>query len=79
MCSELEEKMQLCCKKVFAKNLKKVEDCNGYEVYEPIYEMEYIGGFPHIILVKDGEVRVSTNEECFAYINFVKKKEKNNV
>lgn len=76
MDKNLKGKIEFCCKKLFAKDLKKVEDWNGYEVYEPIYDGEFIGGFPKIVLVKDGEARISTREECFAYINFVKGKEK---
>ena len=69
----MKEQLEECRKKIFADSLKKAEDWNGYEVYEPIYEEEHIGGFPKIVLVKDGVVRISTAEECFEYIQFIKK------
>lgn len=75
----MKKQLEFCSKKLFASSLKKVVDWNGYEVYEPIYEGEYIGGFPKIVLVKDGVVRISTHEECFEYIQFIKNGRKNNV
>ena len=72
----MKEQLELCRRKLFADSLKKVKDWNGYEVYEPIYKKDFIGGFPRIVLAKDGEVRLSTNDECFAYMEFVKNKEK---
>ncbi|MBE5743145.1 MAG: hypothetical protein E7358_00315 [Clostridiales bacterium] len=70
----MKKQLELCRIKLFADSLKKGKSWNGYEVYEPIYKEEYIGGHPKIVLVKDGEVRLSTSEECFAYMEFVKSK-----
>ena len=71
MNKELQEKLFLCRKKLFAKDLIKKDKWNGYTVYEPVYQGEYIGGFPTVVLVKDGNARVSTYEECFEYLNYV--------
>ncbi len=49
-------------------NVRKLKDWNGYSVYEP-YNLSYpdglIIGFPPAILVKDGEIRMSTPEETY--------------
>lgn len=60
----------------FAEDFKRGKKWKGYNVYEPIYKEEYTGGFPKIVLEKDGEARISTHEECFAYMDFIKSKEK---
>lgn len=72
MDKNLKEKLEVCRKKLFADGLRKGGEWNGYVVYEPIYDKEYIGGLPHIVLVKDGEARISTHEECFSYIQYKK-------
>ena len=70
----MKEQLELCRRKLFADSLKRVEDWKGYEVYEPIYEEDFVGGFPRIVLVKDGIARISTGAECFTYMEFVRKK-----
>ena len=47
---------------------------NGYEVYNPTYEgateeEPAIIGLPLIILVKGNEIRLSTPDEAFAYLD----------
>lgn len=69
----LKEKLDLCRKKLSADALRKSNGWQGYEVYIPVYKQEYVGGFPKIVLVKDGGARLSTHEECFEYMNFIKK------
>ena len=75
----LKNKLELCRKKLMANNLKQGVNFNGYEVYEPVYNEETVGGFPQIVLVKDGEARISTYEECFEYMKFIKNGRKSNV
>ena len=43
----------------------------NYEVYEPIYNKEYIAciGLPLIILVKGVNIRMSTQEEAFKFLD----------
>ena len=53
-----------------ADTYKKGKDWNGYTVYEPVYNKPVCIGFPLIVLVKDGEVRLSTDEESIRYLNF---------
>ena len=53
-----------------ADSYKKGEDWQGYKVYEPVYKKSVCIGFPLVVLVKDNDVRLSTNEECFQYLEF---------
>ena len=61
-------------KKLSANCLAKTKNWNGYEVYKPIYRTSSVTRLPKIILVKNGIARLSTNEECFAYMKFLKAK-----
>ena len=50
----------------------KEQDWRGYQVFSPIYSREEglaCVGLPLIILVKDGKIRMSTEEEAFAYLD----------
>ena len=58
----------------FAEDFKRGKKWKGYNVYEPIYKEEYTGGFPKIVLEKDGEFRLSKGNEVFEYIAFTKRK-----
>ena len=52
--------------------VKKGKDWNGYEVYIPHYSSNktaYVG-YPLVILVKDGEIRMSDLDESIEYLNF---------
>ena len=69
--NKLKTELNLCKKKLFANRLKKGESWNGFEVYEPVYKKEFIGGLPRVILVKNDVVRISSYEECFEYLRFI--------
>lgn len=71
--NKLKTELNLCKKKLFANRLKKGESWNGFEVYQPVYDKNHVGGFPKIVLVKDGVVRISSYEECFEYLRFINK------
>ena len=71
----MKHQLQQCKNKLFADELIKGENFKGYEVYEPVYKKEYEGGFPKVVLVKEGNARISTPEECFEYLKFIKNKE----
>ena len=70
----MENKLELCRKKLFASRLKKGIEFKGYEVYEPVYNQPFFGGFSKIVLVKNGEVKLSSIEDYFEYMNFKKSK-----
>lgn len=55
---------------IFADGFVKGKEWNGYVVYEPVYKTENIGGFPKIILEKDGAFRLSNGNEVFEYMKF---------
>ena len=70
MDKKIKNELDLCRKCLQADHLKKGKEWNGYIVYVPVYKHLYEGGLPQVVLVKDGEVRVSTHEEGFAYMEF---------
>lgn len=52
-------------------NAEYLTEWNGYSVYEPFFndeETHYIG-LPRVILVKDGKIRLSNDEESFAFLD----------
>ena len=53
-----------------ADGYKRGLDWNGFCVFEPIYNQEVCVGLPLVVLVKDGEARVSTDDEAMAYLHF---------
>lgn len=52
-----------------ADSCKRGKDWNGYEVYIPVYGNGGYVGLPLVVLVKDGDVRISTEEEAFEYLD----------
>ena len=74
MDKDMKNKLELCRQNLSADSLRKREDWSGYQVYVPVYKKEYEGGLPRVVLAKDGVVRLSTHEECFAYMDFTRKK-----
>ena len=73
---KLKKLLELCRISLSADKLKKGKDWNGYKVYEPVYKCEFIGGLPRVVLIKDEDVRISTFEECFKYMEFVRNDKK---
>ena len=49
---------------------KKGRPWKGYEVYEPVYDEDVCIGLPYVILAKDDEVRISTDDEALEYLAF---------
>ena len=49
--------------------IKKLENWNGYEVYEPIMGEDAIIGIPLVIMVKGNNIRMSSIEEAFRYMD----------
>ena len=48
-----------------------LDEWRGYDVYEPIHDTEETTytGLPYVILVKGDEIRMSTEEETFQYMD----------
>ncbi len=69
---ETKEKLKVLREKLKADRLKRGKEWNGYTVYEPVYKQETIIGFPKIVLEREGEVRLSTIQECFVYRAYIK-------
>ena len=64
--------------KAFAKDngyttAKRLDDWNGYEVYEPVMNGDGISfiGPPLVILVKNEHIRMSTVEEAFERLSSI--------
>lgn len=53
-----------------ARSYKKGKSWNGYEVYIPVYTGNPCIGLPLVVLVKDGEARISNAEEAIDYLNY---------
>lgn len=54
-----------------ADNYKTGEHWNGYNVYIPVYDGSPKIGLPYYVLEKGDEVRISTVDEAFAYLDFL--------
>ena len=57
-------------------NIGEEDHWNGYEVYQLIYnkpgdENVYHIGLPHIVMIKGDKIRISTDTECFEYLDHV--------
>ena len=46
---------------------------NGYDVYVPQYDCDPVVGFPYVVLVGNGEVRISAEEEALEYLDYSSK------
>ena len=51
------------------KKFQKYRDWKGYEVYVPKQGKGMYCGLPYMVLVKDGEVRISTPDETIEWLN----------
>ena len=58
-----------------ADSYQKGYDWNDYKVYEPFYSKPVAIGLPLVVLVKDDEVRVSTEREAFDYLEYTLRNE----
>jgi len=70
----MNEKAKQLLVKLGAYKSKKGKDWNGYEVFVPQYRGNPIIGLPVVILQKGDEARISTNQECFEYLDFANNK-----
>ena len=48
----------------------KGKEYKGYNVFVPEFKKNVTIGYPYVILAKDGEVRLSNEEESVEYLNF---------
>lgn len=53
-----------------AQKLKRGINWKGYEVYIPQYSKNVYIGLPLVVLVKNGEARISTSDESLDYLDF---------
>ena len=58
------------------KRYKKGIDWNGYNVYIPKFKGNPKIGLPLVVLVKGNEVRLSSEKECFEYLDYQNSKKK---
>lgn len=58
-----------------ADEYKQGFDWKGYRVYEPIYKENPCVGPPLVVLEKNNDVRYSSIEECFEYLDYKIKQE----
>ena len=71
---EKRERIQELTEELCATKYKKSIPWKGYEVYEPVYNETMYIGLPLVILAKDDEVRISTDEESREYLDYQLKK-----
>ena len=80
MNEEYEQALYLAKTKRLADGVRKDDEkWNGYTVYIPTYAPDPFGskpciGLPVCILARNGQCRLSTHEEAFAYIRELKKR-----
>lgn len=60
-------------KQLSADSVKKGKEWQGYSVYLPIYKHDEVIGLPRLILEKDGNLRLSSYEEWFDYMDATRK------
>ena len=65
----MDEKVLNELKKLGTDMAEKGPDFNGYEVFKPVYRGNPAIGLPLIVLKKGDEVRISTPDEAFAFID----------
>lgn len=53
-----------------AKRYKRGKDWKGYAVYIPLYTGNPVIGLPLVVLEKDNEVRISTDDEALEYLAY---------
>ena len=65
-----EEILEFAKRKGYA-NIKYLSKWRGYDAYDPIYDEDFVAyiGPPLLILVKDGEIRMSDEQEAFDYLD----------
>ena len=70
MTKNIESPLEELFNKTPANSYHKGLNWNGYEVYELDFDEECFVGLPLVILVKEGQVRLSTPEESFEYFDY---------
>lgn len=66
----MSDKVRELAKELQADGVKRGKFYKGYTVYEPVYNKPIKIGLPYVIFEKAGEVRLSTPEESFDYLDF---------
>lgn len=60
-----------CIEALGADGYHKGKNWKGYDVYIPDYDKPVDIGLPYVVMVKDGEVRYSTDDESLDYLYFL--------
>ena len=59
-----------CVEALGADGYRKGKSWKGYEIYIPDYKKPVYIGFPYVVMVKEEEVRLSTEEESLDYLSY---------
>ena len=59
-----------CMEALGADDYRKGKSWKGYEIYIPNYKKIVYSGFPYVVMVKEKEVRLSTEEESLDYLSY---------
>lgn len=65
----MDERVLAELKKLGTTDAERAPDFNGYEVFKPVYRQDVAIGLPLIVLKKGDEVRISTPDEAFAFLD----------
>lgn len=76
MRKNIDKKIQDTMEALNADGYIEGEAWNGYSVYIPQYEGSPTIGLPYVVFVKGDEVRISTEDESLAYLDFCMKRMK---
>lgn len=61
-----------CMEALGADGYRKGNSWKGYDIYIPDYKKPVYIGFPYVVMVKEKEVRLSTEEESLDYLSYSK-------
>lgn len=59
-----------CMETLGADGYRKGKSWKGYDIYIPDYKEPVYNGFPYVVMVKEEEVRLSTEEESLDYLSY---------
>lgn len=69
MTEAVKERVEEATAALSAKKYRSGAKWNGYDVYIPEYDQFSYVGLPFIVLVRGDEVRISTEDEAFEYLD----------
>ena len=75
MKKEITEAIEDYMEDLNADGYRKGKSWKGYDVYVPEYEQPVYVGLPYVVLVKGGEVRLSTEDESLDYLDYAERED----